>query len=124
MFNKKSKKIKSVKKFTTGKIAIPATGQTLDAFVSDSLGRTPFLIIYDIESQKYVYFENPGFTLQDGSGLKVTEIILQNKANILLTREIGTKAYSVLMKERVEIHLLSSGGTVKSAIKKLLKDQQ
>lgn len=124
MFNKKSKKIKSVKKFTTGKIAIPATGKSLDAFVSDSLGRTPFLIIYDIENQKYVCLENPGFTLQDGSGLKVTEIILQNKANILLTREIGTKAYSVLMKEHIDIHLLNSGGTVNSAIKKLLTDPQ
>lgn len=124
MFNKKSKKIKSFKKFTTGKIAIPATGQTLDSFVSDSLGRAPFIIIYDIDSQKYLCRENSGFTLKDGSGLKVTELILENKANILLTREIGTKTYSVLMKEHIEIHLLNSGGTVNSAIKKFLADQK
>ncbi|MGQ9644479.1 MAG: NifB/NifX family molybdenum-iron cluster-binding protein [Ignavibacterium sp.] len=124
MFNKKSKKIKTTKKFLTGKIAIPAMGTTLDAFISDSLGRAQFIIIYDVETQKFQCFENPGFTLKDGSGLKVTELILENKADILLTREIGTKAYSVLMKEHIDIHLLDSGGTVNSAIKKFLTDQQ
>lgn len=124
MFNKKSKKIKTTKKISSGKIAIPAMGNTIDAFISDSLGRAPFIIIYDVETQKLECFENPGFTLKDGSGLKVTELILENKANILLTREIGTKAYSVLMKEHIDIHLLNSGGTVNSAIKKFLTDQQ
>lgn len=124
MFNRKVNKIKSSKKIYSGKIALPAMGKTLDAFVSDSLGRAPFIIIYDMETQKYESFENPGFTLKDGSGLKVTEIILENKATILLTKEIGTKAYSVLMKEHIDIHLLNSGGTVNSAIKKFLTDQQ
>ncbi|AFH48824.1 Hypothetical protein IALB_1113 [Ignavibacterium album JCM 16511] len=124
MLNKKSKKIKSVKIISSGRIAIPAMGKTLDAFVSDSLGRAPFIIIYDVETQKFESCENPGFTLKDGSGLKVSEIILENKATILLTREIGTKAYSVLMKEHIDIHLLNSGGTVNSAIKKFLTDQQ
>lgn len=121
MFSKKSNKIKSVKKFMTGKIAIPAMGKTLDAIISESLGRAPFIIIYDVDSQKYECFGNPGFTLKDGSGLKVTELILENKASILLTREIGTKAYSVLMKEHIDIQILNLSGTVKSVLNKYLK---
>jgi predicted Fe-Mo cluster-binding NifX family protein len=103
------------------KIAIPSTGETLDSLVSDNLGRSPFIIIYDDESRKHIFSVNTGFQLQDGSGLKAAEIIIQNKTNLLLTREIGRKAYSVLMKEHVDIHLLSSSGTVKSTIKKYLK---
>ncbi len=122
MFSKKSNKIKSAKRISTGKIAIPAMGETLDAIISDSLGRAPFIIFYDVESQKYECVQNPGFTLKDGSGLKVTEIILENKVNILLTREIGTKAYSVLMKEHIDIQILNSGGSVNSAIKRFLID--
>jgi predicted Fe-Mo cluster-binding NifX family protein len=103
------------------KIAIPSTSETIDSLVSDNLGRSPFISIYDDETQEHSFFVNTGFQLQDGSGLKAAEIIIQNNANVLLTREIGRKAYSVLMKERVDIQLLSSSGTIKFVIKKYLK---
>jgi predicted Fe-Mo cluster-binding NifX family protein len=106
------------------KIAIPSMDKTIDSLVSDNLGRSPFIIICDNEIQKYNFFVNAGFQLQDGSGLKAAEIITQNNANVLLTREIGRKAYSVLMKEHIDIHLLKSSGTVKSAINKYLKKKE
>ena len=122
MFSKKSNNMKPAKKISTGKIAIPAMGKTLDAIISESLGRAPYIIIYDVENQKYEWIKNPGFTLKNGSGLKVTELILGDKVKILLTREIGTKAYSVLMKEHIDIRILNSGGSVNSAIKRFLMD--
>jgi len=106
------------------KIVIPSTGKTLTSPVSDALGRTPFLIIYDSATGEYDSIKNPGFQIQDGSGLIATDIILENNAGVLLTREIGRKAYSVLQKEHIRIELLTSGGTVKSAIKKYLKKQE
>lgn len=121
---KKNEKIKAHKTFNKGKIAIPSMDKNLNALVSKSLGRAPYIIVFDIESKKYECLENPGFKLKDGSGLKVAELILENKTSVLLTKEIGTKAYSVLMKEHIDINLLNSGGTVNSAIKKFLTDQQ
>jgi predicted Fe-Mo cluster-binding NifX family protein len=103
------------------KIVIPSTGETLTSPVSDTLGRSPFLIIYDSFSEEYDSIENPGFQIQDGSGLKAAEIIIQNNADVLLTIEIGRKAYSLLMKEHVDIHLVKSTGTVKSILNKYLK---
>jgi len=103
------------------KIAIPSMGESLTSIVSRTLGRSPFIIIYDDKNDSFVSLENPGFQIQDGSGLKTSELIIQNNADVLLTREIGRKAYSVLMKEYVDIHLLNSSKTVKSAINKFLK---
>ena len=103
------------------KIAIPSTGESLTSPVSNTLGRAPFLIIYDSLNEEYDSFENPGFQIQDGSGLKATDIILQNNVGVLLIREIGRKAYSTLQKEHININLLKAEGTVKSAIKKFLK---
>ena len=103
------------------KIAIPSTGESLASLVSDTLGRAPFLIIYDSSNGEYNSLENPGFQIQDGSGLKASDIILKNNADVLLTREIGRKSYSALQKEHVIVNLLKSSGTVKSAIKKFLK---
>jgi predicted Fe-Mo cluster-binding NifX family protein len=103
------------------KIVIPSTGETLTSPVSDTLGRSPFLIIYDSSISEFDSIENPGFQVQDGSGLKAADIILDNKAEVLLTREIGRKVYSVLMKKHIKVELLNSGGTIKSAINKYLK---
>jgi predicted Fe-Mo cluster-binding NifX family protein len=106
------------------RIAIPSTGENLTSPISDTLGRSPFLIFYDSSTGEYDSVENPGFQIQDGSGLKASEIIIQNNTDVLLTIEIGRKAYSLLMKEHMKIQLLKSGGTVKSAINKYLKKQE
>jgi predicted Fe-Mo cluster-binding NifX family protein len=106
------------------KIAIPSTGKELTSPISNTLGRAPFIVIYDSVTEKYNSIKNPGFQMQDGSGLKASEIILEKKADALLTREIGRKSYSVLLKERIKIQLLKSGGTVKSAINKYLRKQR
>lgn len=103
------------------KIAIPSTGTELESLISRNLGRAPFIVIYDSATGKYDSIKNPGFQIQDGSGLKATDIILENNADVLLTREIGRKVYSILQKERIKIQLLNSGGTVKSVANKFLK---
>jgi predicted Fe-Mo cluster-binding NifX family protein len=106
------------------KIAIPSTGESLTSLVSETLGRAPFLIIYDSSNEEYDSFKNPGFQTQDGSGLKASDIVLKNNADVLLTKEIGRKSYSVLQREHLKIQLLKSSQTVKSAINKYLKKQE
>ena len=103
------------------KIAIPSMEETLDSSISNNLGHSPFIIIYDSENKEYHSHVNPGYKLQDGSGLKVVEIIIQNNIDTLLTMEIGQKAYSVLLREKINIQLLNAVSTVKSAISKFLK---
>lgn len=106
------------------KIAVPSMGKNPESFVSNSFGRSPFIIIYNDETRKYNFFENIGFKLKDGSGIKATELIIQNNADVLLTREIGRKAYSVLMQQHINIHLLNLSGTVKSILNKYLKKRK
>jgi predicted Fe-Mo cluster-binding NifX family protein len=103
------------------KIAVPSMGKNPESFVSNSFGRSPFIIIYNDETEKYNLFENIGFKLKDGSGLQAAEILIQNGTDVLLTKEIGRKTYSVLMKEHISINLLNLSGTVKSTLKKYLK---
>lgn len=100
------------------KIAIPPMGEKVNSLISGTLRRAPFILIYNSTTEEIYSVENPDFKIQDGSGLKVVNIILQNAVDVLFTREIGRKAYSLLMKECMEIDLLKSSGTVKSAIKK------
>jgi len=107
---------------TTMKIAIPSMGETLDSFLSNNLGRTPFIIIYDGESNSFQSFANPGYKIQDGSGLKAAEVVIQNKEDVLFTMEIGRKAYSVLMNKHIDVHLLNVNSKIKDVINKFLKE--
>lgn len=103
------------------KIAVPSLGETLESFVSRTFGRSPFIIIYDSETGKDNFHINKGMRVQDGSGLKAVEIILKNNVDVLLTKEIGHKAYSALMEKHIDIRLLKSDDTVKSVVTKFLK---
>jgi predicted Fe-Mo cluster-binding NifX family protein len=107
-----------------GNIAIPSMGNILESMISDSLGRAPYIIIYDCSNNNYKFFENTGAKVQDGAGIEASDIILKSNVKILLTKEIGKKAYSVLMKGNVEIHLLKLTSTVKYAINRFVKKQR
>ena len=85
------------------KIAVPSTGESVKSLTSDKLGRSGYIIIYDTETKKYSAITNPGAKLQNGSGPKTAELVVQSGADTLLSMEIGTKAYSVLAKERIKV---------------------
>jgi predicted Fe-Mo cluster-binding NifX family protein len=106
------------------KIAIPSSGDSSGSLINSSLGHSPYISIYNVDTKKYDFFENIGFRMQDGSGLKAAELLLQNNTDVLLTMEIGQKAYSLLMKKHVNIHLISSQDKLKSIIKNFLKSRE
>ena len=89
--------------------------------LSRTLGRSKFIIIYDSDRRRYSAIPNPGNLIMDGSGIKAVEVVINSHADILLTKEIGVKAYSVLAKEHVAVLLLDAVSSVDEAIKKYLK---
>jgi len=48
--------------------------RTIKSTISYQLGRAQLIIIYDSDTKDYKTFENTGFQLKDGSGLKAAEI--------------------------------------------------
>ena len=99
------------------KIAVPSMGDDDRSQISSTFGRCKSILIYDSETKKYSVAANPGISLKDGSGIKAVEIIIKAGADILLTKEIGVKAYSVLAKERVAVMLINAVVTVDEAVK-------
>ncbi|MBK7380074.1 MAG: NifB/NifX family molybdenum-iron cluster-binding protein [Ignavibacteriales bacterium] len=106
------------------KIAVLSMGSTKESLVSNSFGRAPYIIIYYTDLNQYLVTENAGAQSKHGAGTETAEMIIKNKIDILLTKEVGVKAYSVLAKAHIDIRLLTSINTVKSAINKYLKKQE
>lgn len=87
----------------SGKIAITATGGSLDSLVSEQFGRCKYFIIYDTESLKFEPILNPGEQAQSGAGPKAAELIINKGAKVLLTGHIGDKAEEALKRGGIKI---------------------
>ena len=85
------------------KIAIPVEDNRIDCNVCVSFGRTPYFLIYDIETKTSTFINNVAAATSGGAGIKAAQIIVDNKAKALLTFRCGENAADVLKTANVEI---------------------
>ena len=74
------------------KIAIPVDEKTLESNVCVSFGRTPYFLIYDVETKESIFIDNSAAASTGGAGIKAAQIIVDNKADVLLTPRLGENA--------------------------------
>jgi len=90
------------------KIAIPVDEKTLDSNVCASFGRAPYFLIHDTETSDSVFIDNSAATNMGGAGIKAAQIIVDSKANVLLTPRCGENAAFVLKSADIKIFKTSS----------------
>lgn len=86
------------------KIAIPLDKKTLESPVCISFGRTPGFLIYDTETEECVFFDNSAAQSTGGAGIKAAQIIVDNRADVLLTPRLGENAAAVLNAAEINIY--------------------
>lgn len=86
------------------KIAIPVDDKTIETNVCPSFGRTPYFLIYDTNSNESSFIDNSAAASQGGAGIKAAQIIVDNKANILLTPRCGENAAEVIKAANIQIY--------------------
>src|SRR5690554_2878380 len=90
------------------KITIPVDDKSLSSNVCVSFGRTPYFLIYDTDTQKSVFLDNSAAASTGGAGIKAAQIIVDNKANVLLTPRCGQNAADVIKSADIEIYKTTS----------------
>lgn len=90
------------------KIAIPVDEKSLDSNVCISFGRTPYFLIYDVDTKESVFLDNSAAASTGGAGIKAAQTIVDNKANVLLTPRCGENAAEVLKSADIEIFKTTS----------------
>ena len=86
------------------KIAIPVDEKTLESKVCVSFGRTPYFLIHDVETKESIFIDNSAAASTGGAGIKAAQIIVDNKANALLTPRLGENAAAVLKPAEIIIY--------------------
>ena len=90
------------------KIAIPVDEKTLESNVCVSFGRTPYFLIYDVETKESIFIDNSAATSTGGAGIKAAQTIVDNKVNALLTPRCGQNAADVIKSADIKIFKTAS----------------
>jgi len=86
------------------KIAIPVDEKSLKSNVCVSFGRTPYFLIYDIDTKESTFLDNSAAASTGGAGIKAAQTIVDNKVNALLTPRCGQNAADVLGAADIKIY--------------------
>ncbi|MGB2813922.1 MAG: NifB/NifX family molybdenum-iron cluster-binding protein [Dehalococcoidales bacterium] len=97
------------------KIAISATGPTLDAEVDPRFGRCQHFIIADPETMQFEVLDNSSAMAAGGAGISAAQMIAGQGVKAVLTGNCGPNAYGVLSAAGIQV-ITGVSGTVKDAV--------
>ncbi len=99
------------------KIALTVTEKNENAKVDPRFGRCPAFLIYDEDSgEKKLIDNSQNLNAPQGAGIQASQNILKENIDILITGNVGPKAFSLLKGSNVKIYTGASGMNVEEAI--------
>lgn len=105
------------------KIAVSATGGSLNAQVSEQFGRCAYFLIVETETMKFEPLSNPGQGMMGGAGPEAVRAIVSRGAELIITGQVGPNAQQALDAAKISVVTgYESDMTVKTAIKKYLEE--
>jgi len=97
------------------RIAITATGPTLEDNVDPRFGRCPYFIIVDPKTLEFETLENSSAMAGGGAGISTGQMITEKGVEAVLTGNCGPNAHQVLSAAGLQV-ITGVSGTVKDAI--------
>lgn len=91
------------------KIAIPADEKVLASEVCMSFGRAPYFYIYETTTKMGDFIDNEAATSPGGAGVKAAQIVVDNRAEILITPRCGENAAEVFKATKLQIYKSTIG---------------
>ncbi len=85
------------------KIAMSATGSTLDAEIDPRFGRCQYFIIVDPETMQFEALENSSAMAGGGAGISTAQTIAGKGIEAVLTGNCGPNAYQVLSAAGIKV---------------------
>ncbi len=98
------------------KIALSSSGNEREALLSLHFGRCSYFAFYDEETGEWNFEANPGARETSGAGINAAQCIIDKGVYVLLTGEVGPKAWRVLQSVPVEAFRLPEV-SLKEAVK-------
>jgi len=108
------------------KIAISSTSKDIKGEIADIFGRCPFFAIIDVDlEEKKInetnFIENISADQPGGAGVSASQLVVDNKAEAVISGNIGPRAKEVLQKFQVDMYIAQ--GSLEQAVKDMWEDK-
>lgn len=104
-------------------IAISSEGKDLDSNVDPRFGRARYFVIYDMATDNLNIIDNvQNLQAAQGAGIQAAQHVANQNVKLVITGNLGPKAYTTLNAAGIKIALWSKG-TVREAVE-LVKSGQ
>ena len=107
------------------KIAISASGNSLDANVDPRFGRCAYFIIIETEGNEiksHEFVSNQAIQTMRGAGIQAAQTVANKGAEVVITGNIGPNAFNVLSQTGIKV-VTGVSGKVKEVVEKYLKGE-
>jgi predicted Fe-Mo cluster-binding NifX family protein len=97
------------------KVAISATGRTLDAAVDSRFGRCATVLLVETDDMTYEAIENSNRSLGGGAGIQTAQLVAHKGAKVVLTGHCGPNAHQTLNAAGIDV-VVGCSGTVSEVV--------
>jgi predicted Fe-Mo cluster-binding NifX family protein len=105
------------------KIAISASGPTLEATVDPRFGRAPYLLIVDPDTLEFEAVANQmNLQASQGAGIQTASLVARYKPQAVLTGNCGPKAFQTLQAAGIQV-IVEVSGPVRQAVEQYRSGQ-
>ena len=94
------------------KIAVPVDENAANTGVCISFGRAPYFLVYDTETKDSNFVENTAANSPGGAGIKAAQMIVNSKAEVLLTPRCGENAAEVIKAGSIKMFKTADGSAM------------
>lgn len=102
------------------KIAISATGKTMDSQMDQRFGRAASFIIVETNTLDYEAIDNTAAASSGGAGISAAQTVADKEAKAVITGNVGPNAMNVLKAANIEIYQ-GSAASVKENVALFIK---
>jgi predicted Fe-Mo cluster-binding NifX family protein len=104
------------------KVAISATGPSLDAAVDPRFGRCPCFVLVDTDDMSVSSVENGSGALGGGAGIQSAQLVAQQGARAVLTGSCGPNAHQTLSAAGIQV-FTGCAGSVTQVVERYKKGE-
>jgi len=97
------------------KVAISATGPSLEDEVDPRFGRCPYFVIVDPDTMQFEALDNSSAMAAGGAGISAAQMIASKGVQVVLTGNCGPNAYQVLSAAGIQV-ITGVSGKIRDAI--------
>jgi len=99
------------------KICVTSVSDNLDAQVDQRFGRCQYFMIIDSDSMQFEPVPNMALASGSGAGIQAAQLIAHKKTSVLITGNVGPKAFQALSAAGIKI-VTGASGKVREVVEK------